>query len=69
MQIGDSIVVTVEGFPEYSKDRVPIPVQPDGFISYPLIGLVKATELTVSELEQRMQEVFTAKLPSAVGFL
>ena len=69
MQIGDSIVVTVEGFPEYSKDRVPIPVQPDGFISYPLIGLIKATELTVSELEQRMQEVFTAKLPSARVFV
>lgn len=69
LQIGDSIVVTVEGYPEYSKDRVSIPVQPDGFISYPKIGLIKATELTVSELEQRMQEVFSAKLPSAQVFV
>ncbi|MCG9129665.1 polysaccharide biosynthesis/export family protein [Candidatus Poribacteria bacterium] len=69
LQIGDSIVVSVEGFPEYSKDRTPIPVQPDGFISYPLIGLVKATELTVSDLENRMQEVFSAKLPSARVFV
>ncbi len=69
LQVGDSIVVTVEGYPEYSKDRVPVPVQPDGFISYPLIGLVKATELTVAELEAQMQKTFTNKLPSARVFV
>ena len=69
LQVGDSIVVTVEGYPEYSKDRVPIPVQPDGFISYPLIGLIKATELTVPELQEHMQEVFSKKLPSARVFV
>lgn len=69
LQVGDSIVVTVEGFPEYTKDRVPVPVQPDGFISYPLIGLIKATELTVPELQEQMQEVFSKKLPSARVFV
>ena len=69
LQVGDSIVVTVEGYPEYTKDRVPVPVQPDGFISYPLIGLIKATGLTISELEARMQKTFTHKLPSARVFV
>ena len=69
LQIGDSIVVTVEGFPEYTKDRIPIPVQPDGFISYPLIGLIKAIGLTISELETQMQETFTKKLPTARVFV
>ena len=69
LQVGDSIVVTVEGFPEYTKDRVPVPVQPDGFISYPLIGLIKATELTVPELQEQMQNVFSDKLPNARVFV
>lgn len=69
LQVGDSIVVTVEGYPEYSKERTPIPVQPDGYISYPLIGLVKAIGLTVSELESEMQRAFSAKLPSARVFV
>ncbi len=69
LQVGDSIVVTVEGYPEYTKDRVPIPVQPDGFISYPLIGLIKAGGLTIAELETKMQETFTKKLPSARVFV
>lgn len=69
LQIGDSIVVTVDGFPEYTKDRIPIPVQPDGYISYPLIGLVKATGSTVLELETQMQKVFSEKLPSARVFV
>lgn len=69
LQVGDSIVVTVEGFPEYTKDRAPVPVQPDGYISYPLIGLVKATGSTVSELEAQMQKVFSEKLPSARVFV
>lgn len=69
LQVGDSIVVTVEGYPEYTKDRVPVPVQPDGFISYPLIGLIKATDLTVPQLEKQMQTVFSKKLPSARVFV
>ncbi len=69
LQVGDSIVVMVEGYPEYTKNRVPVPVQPDGFISYPLIGLVKAMELTVPELQKQMQEEFSKKLPSARVFV
>lgn len=69
LQVGDSVVVTVEGYPEYTKDRVPVPVQPDGYISYPLIGLIKVTGVTVSELEAQMQRVFTKKLPSARVFV
>lgn len=65
LQVGDSIVVSVEGYPEYTKDRVPIPIQPDGFISYPLIGVIKAVGLTISELEAQMHRTFTEKLPSA----
>ena len=30
LQVGDSFVVTVDGYPEYSKERVPVPVQQDG---------------------------------------
>ncbi len=69
LQVGDSIVVTVDGFPEYTKDRIPVPLQLDGFISYPLIGLVKASGLTVSELQAQMQKRFTKKLPSARVFV
>ena len=69
LQVGDSIVVTVEGYPEYTKDRIPVPVQPDGFISYPLIGLIKITDLTVPQLEEQMQKVFSKKLPSARVFV
>lgn len=69
LQVGDSIVVSVEGYPEYTKDRMPVPVQPDGFISYPLIGLIKAGGLTIVEIEEQMQEAFTKKLPSARVFV
>ncbi len=69
LQVGDSIVVTVEGFPEYTKDRIPVPLQLDGFISYPLIGLVKASGLTISELQAQMQKGFSKKLPSARVFV
>ena len=69
LQVGDSIVVTVEGYPEYTKDRIAVPVQPDGYISYPLIGLIKATDLTVFELEAQMQAAFSQHLPSARVFV
>ena len=69
LQIGDSFVVTVDGYPEYSKDRIPVPIQQDGYVSYPLIGLIKATGLTVSELQAKMQEAFSAQLPTARVFV
>ena len=69
LQVGDSFVVTVDGYPEYSKERVPVPVQQDGYVSYPLIGLIKATNLTVSELEAQMQSAFSKHLPTARVFV
>ena len=69
LEVGDSFVVTVDGYPEYSKERVPVPVQQDGYVSYPLIGLIKVTGLTVSELQARMQSAFSKHLPTARVFV
>ena len=69
LEVGDSFVVTVDGYPEYSKERVPVPVQQDGYVSYPVIGLIKVTGLTVSELEARMQSAFSKHLPTARVFV
>ena len=69
LQVGDSFVVTVDGYPEYSRDRIPVPIQQDGYVSYPLIGLIKATGLTVSELEAQMQSTFSEHLPTARVFV
>ena len=69
LQIGDSFVVTVDGYPEYSMDRIPVPIQQDGYISYPLIGLIKVVGLTVSELQAQMQSAFSEQLPTARVFV
>ncbi len=69
LQVGDSFVVTVDGYPEYSKERLPVPIQQDGYVSYPLIGLIKAEGLTVSELEAEMQAAFAKHLPTARVFV
>ncbi|MCY3742314.1 MAG: polysaccharide biosynthesis/export family protein [Candidatus Poribacteria bacterium] len=69
LEVGDSFVVTVDGYPEYSKDRIPVPVQQDGYVSYPLIGLIKVTGLTVSELQSKMQSAFSKHLPTARVFV
>ncbi len=69
LQIGDSFVVTVDGYPEYSMDRIPVPIQQDGYFSYPLIGIIKATGLTVSELQAQMQSAFSEQLPTARVFV
>ena len=69
LEVGDSFVVTVDGYPEYSKERIPVPVQQDGYVSYPLIGLIKVAGLTVSELEARMQLAFSKHLPTARVFV
>ena len=69
LEVGDSFVVTVDGYPEYSKERIPVPIQKDGYVSYPLIGLIKVAGLTVSELEARMQSAFSKHLPTARVFV
>lgn len=69
LEVGDSFVVTVDGYPEYSKERLAVPVQQDGYVSYPLIGLIKVIGLTVSELEAEMQSAFSKHLPTARVFV
>ena len=69
LEVGDSFVVTVDGYPEYSKERIPVPVQRDGYVSYPLIGLIKVAGLTVSELQDQMQSAFSKHLPTARVFV
>ncbi len=69
LEVGDSFVVTVDGYPEYSKERIPVPIQKDGYVSYPLIGLIKVAGLTVSELEAQMQSAFSKHLPTARVFV
>ena len=69
LEVGDSFVVTVDGYSEYSKERIPVPIQKDGYVSYPLIGLIKVAGLTVSELEARMQSAFSKHLPTARVFV
>ena len=49
IRVGDIIDITVEGYPEYSKQRI---VRNDGMISYPIIGEIKAEGLTTTELEE-----------------
>ena len=69
LEVGDRFVVTVDGYPEYSKERIPVPIQLDGYVSYPLIGLIKVAGLTVSELEAQMQFAFSKHLPTARVFV
>ena len=69
LEVGDRFVVTVDGYPEYSKERIPVPIQLDGYVSYPLIGLIKVADLTVSELEAQMQTAFSKHLPTARVFV
>ena len=59
LQIGDAISVTVEGYPEYSKQIV---VRLDGYISYPLIGEIKAEGLTIPEIESEIVKGLTEEL-------
>ena len=69
LEVGDRFVVTVDGYPEYSKERMPVPIQRDGYVSYPLIGLIKVAGLTVSELQGQMQSAFSKHLPTARVFV
>ena len=69
LEVGDRFVVTVDGYPEYSKERIPVPIQQDGYVSYPLIGLIKVAGLTVSELQGQMQSAFSKHLPTARVFV
>ena len=70
LEVGDSFVVTIDGYPEYSKERIPVPVQPDGYVSYPVIGLIKVTlVLQFLNLRRGMQSIFLKHLPTARVFV
>ena len=56
---GDLIDITVEGYPEYSKQ---IPIRVDGMISYPIIGELMAEGKTISLLEKEITEKISAQL-------
>ena len=66
LQAGDVIDVTVEGYPEYSKR---IPIRLDGFISYPLIGEIKAEGLTIPQLQQKISEGLANQLDNPRVFV
>ncbi|MBI1926806.1 polysaccharide biosynthesis/export family protein, partial [Candidatus Poribacteria bacterium] len=63
---GDRIDVTVEGYPEYSKQ---ISVRLDGFISYPLIGEIKAEGLTIPQVEDVIRRGLADRLNSPRVFV
>src|SRR3989338_7102328 len=50
---GDTLYVSVSKVPDLDKS---VTVQPDGTITYPLIGKIKATGLTVNALTQELTE-------------
>ena len=61
IRVGDIIDITVEGYPEYSKQRI---VRIDGMISYPIIGEIKAEGLTTTELEEVIFKSLSNRLSS-----
>ena len=61
IRVGDVIDITVEGYPEYSKQRI---VRIDGMISYPIIGEIKAEGLTTTELEEVIFKSLSNRLSS-----
>src|SRR5262245_66555366 len=56
---GDVIEVTVT--PQHNFDRT-VTVQPDGKISYPLIGQLQAAGLTVAQLVQKLHDELNREL-------
>ena len=58
MGIGDLLEVTVYDEPELSRR---VRVLTDGHISFPLIGSIKASGLTVSQLEKEITDLLAAK--------
>ncbi len=56
---GDTIDITLEGFPEFSRS---VRLFADGSFDYPRIGTVQATGMTTRDLEQKLTELFLREL-------
>lgn len=59
LQPGDTIQISVAGVPDL---RESVPVQPDGTISFPLLGTLKVEGLSTAELQQQIQTAFAGKI-------
>jgi polysaccharide biosynthesis/export protein len=59
LAVGDQIEVVVRRAPEVSRIVV---IRPDGFISLPLLDDIKASGLTINELDTRLTELFSGRL-------
>ena len=63
---GDVVDVTVEGYPEYSRQ---LTVRQDGFINYPLVGEVRIAGETAQQVERAIADALTEKLGSTSVFV
>lgn len=59
LQPGDHLEVFVYRHPDFSRKAA---IRPDGVISLPLVGEVKASGLTPGELSKRLTELFSVRL-------
>lgn len=57
LAVGDKLEVAVWGHNDLSKD---ILVGPDGRISYPLVGRISASGLTIGQLERKIEKALSA---------
>ena len=69
LQAGDGLNILVDGYPEYSTVQTPLPIRSDGYVSYPVTGLIKAVDRTVQEVEAEMQVAFSEYLRGARVFV
>ena len=58
---GDELKVTVWGYPELSEQVV---ILPDGTVSYPLIGSLKAAGITAQELTEKITQLLETQIQS-----
>src|SRR5260370_861834 len=59
LHVGDAIEISVARLPEL-KQRVP--VQPDGTISFPLLGALSVAGLSPAEMQTKVQAMLAAKV-------
>lgn len=59
LQPGDTIQIAVAGVPDL---RQSVSVQPDGTVSFPLLGALKVEGLSTAELQREIQTAFAGKI-------